>query len=83
MTKIRDARWFVLKRIWVSFAMGDVGIFYGHLVYFRALEIFYCHLVYFVVIWYIFPRFGMLYQEKSGNPNITKPFKGMLYKIGS
>jgi hypothetical protein len=35
--------------------MEDVGIFYGHLVY-------------FVVIWYIIPRFGMLYQEKSGNP---------------
>jgi hypothetical protein len=24
-------------------------------------------LVYFVVIWYIFPRFGILDQEKSGN----------------
>jgi hypothetical protein len=22
----------------------------------------------FVVAWFIFPRFGMLYQEKSGNP---------------
>jgi hypothetical protein len=22
----------------------------------------------FMVIWYIFPRFGMLHQEKSGNP---------------
>jgi hypothetical protein len=32
------------------------------------LEIFYCHLVHFVVIWYIFPRFGILYEEKSGNP---------------
>jgi hypothetical protein len=21
-----------------------------------------------VVIWYIFPRFGKLYQQKSGNP---------------
>jgi hypothetical protein len=21
-----------------------------------------------MVIWYIFPRFGLLYQEKSGNP---------------
>jgi hypothetical protein len=29
---------------------------------------FYVHLVHFVVIWYIFPRFGMLYREKSGNP---------------
>jgi hypothetical protein len=32
------------------------------------LEIFHGHLVYFVVIWYISPRFGILYQEKSGNP---------------
>jgi hypothetical protein len=32
------------------------------------LEISYGHLVYFVVIMYIFPRFGILDQEKSGNP---------------
>jgi hypothetical protein len=32
------------------------------------LEIFYGHLVYLVVIWYIFHRIGILYQEKSGNP---------------
>jgi hypothetical protein len=32
------------------------------------LEILFGHLVYFVVIWYIFPRFGIFYQEKSGNP---------------
>jgi hypothetical protein len=25
-------------------------------------------MVYFVVIWYIFPRFGILCQYKSGNP---------------
>jgi hypothetical protein len=35
--------------------MEDVGIFYGHLIY-------------FLVIWYIFPRFGTLCKEKSGNP---------------
>jgi hypothetical protein len=34
----------------------------------RPLEILYGHLLYFVVIWYIFPRFGILDQEKSGNP---------------
>jgi hypothetical protein len=32
------------------------------------LDIFYGHMVYMVVIWYNFPRFGMLHQEKSGNP---------------
>jgi hypothetical protein len=31
--------------------------------------IFYGRLVYFVVIWYIFPHFGIYYQEKSGNPD--------------
>jgi hypothetical protein len=49
------------------FAMENVGKLFAHLVYFTALEIFYGHLVYFLVIWYIFPRFGMLYQEKSGS----------------
>jgi hypothetical protein len=55
--------------------MEDVGIFYGHLIYFTAiwyilwlLGIFYNYLVYFMFIWYNFFRFGMLRQEKSGNP---------------
>jgi hypothetical protein len=47
----------------------------------RLLGIFCGHLVYFMVIWYIFPRFGMLYQEKSGNtayrrgniPTVVRP----------
>jgi hypothetical protein len=34
----------------------------------RPLGTFYGHLVHFEVIWYISPRFGILYQEKSGNP---------------
>jgi hypothetical protein len=57
-------------------ATGDVGIFYGHLVYFTAiwsilrpfgicilwpLSIFSGYSVYFSL-------FGMLHQEKSGNP---------------
>jgi hypothetical protein len=37
--------------------MEDVGIFYGHLSYFTSI----------CIPWYIFSRFGMLYQEKSGN----------------
>jgi hypothetical protein len=70
--------------------MEDVGIFFGHLVYFTAIwsilwpfwyiswqfgifcayifGIFCGLLVYFMFNWYIFPRFGLLYQEKSGNP---------------
>jgi hypothetical protein len=50
--------------------MDGVGIFYDHLVYFVAFWvcIFCGHSLYSMVIWYIFPRFGMLHQEKSGNP---------------
>jgi hypothetical protein len=48
--------------------MENIGIFLTIWSTLRALEIFYGHLVYFVVIWYIFPRFGILDQEKSGNP---------------
>jgi hypothetical protein len=49
--------------------MENVGIFYAYLVYFKAIGnillpfgIFCGHLVYF-------PRFGLLYKEKSVNPN--------------
>jgi hypothetical protein len=35
---------------------------------FRPLGIFCAHLEYFMLIFHIFPRFGMLHQEKSGNP---------------
>jgi hypothetical protein len=42
--------------------LEDVGIFYGHLEYILwPVGIFYGRLV-------IFPRFGTLHKEKSGNP---------------
>jgi hypothetical protein len=55
----------------------------------RPLEIFNGRLVYFVVSWNIFPRFGMLYQEKSGNPGpepsssfrITRSSPSYLYLV--
>jgi hypothetical protein len=34
----------------------------------RLFVILYSQLVYYVVFWYIFLRFGMLYQDKSGKP---------------
>jgi hypothetical protein len=40
------------------------GLSYGHLVF--VVAIWY---TYFMVIWYIFSGFGILYQEKSGNPD--------------
>jgi hypothetical protein len=56
----------------VIIAMENLGLFYDHVVYFTAIEhilwpfgIFCGHLVFF-------PRFGILYQEKSGNPGLIK-----------
>jgi hypothetical protein len=41
--------------------------------------IFFPLLVYFVVIWYIFPPFGILDQEKSGNPERKSQLDKRLY----
>jgi hypothetical protein len=56
------------EQILEGLAMENLSIFYDYLDFFRDIKIFNGHLVYFVVIWYIFPRFGILDQEKSGNP---------------
>jgi hypothetical protein len=47
-----------LGQFWwdLQVAMEAIGVFCGNLVY-------------FMVIWYTFSRFGMLSQEKSGNPD--------------
>jgi hypothetical protein len=46
------------KFLW-GLAMEDVGIFFGHLVY-------------FIVIWYIFPHFGMLYQKNLATLDLNE-----------
>jgi hypothetical protein len=48
--------------------MASVGIFLDLWSVLRPFGIFNGHLVYFGFVWYIFSRFGMLYQEKSGKP---------------
>jgi hypothetical protein len=46
--------------------------------------IFYGHLVLFVTILMYFPHFGLLYQEKSGNPDwVVKSFLIHLHTYGS
>jgi hypothetical protein len=49
----------------------NAGTFYGHLEYFTAIWYILWPLGNVVVIWNIFPRFGILCQEKSGNPATT------------
>jgi hypothetical protein len=48
--------------------MKGVSKFYGHSVFLLPFRICFALLVYFVVILVYSSRFGMLYQEKSGNP---------------
>jgi hypothetical protein len=55
-------------KIFEGLPMENVGIFMSFGSISRPFGIFCGHLVYLKVIWYIFPRFGMLHQEKSGNP---------------
>jgi hypothetical protein len=50
--------------------MENIGNFYDHLVYFTAIGNIFWPFGCFVEIWYIFPRFGIFDQEKSGNPGI-------------
>jgi hypothetical protein len=45
-----------------------VYILYGHLEYFTVIWYILWPFSNVVVIWYIFPRFGILCEEKSGNP---------------
>jgi hypothetical protein len=47
--------------------MENDGICYGHLEYFRVIWYILWPFGNVVIIWYIFPRFGILCQEKSGN----------------
>jgi hypothetical protein len=68
--------------IWVNFGgscngrcwniLRTFGLFYGHFIY--CSDIWY---LYFVAKCYIFPRLGILYQEKSGNPDL-KPIYDLL-----
>jgi hypothetical protein len=82
--------------IWYIF--WSFGIFSGHLVYFLFIWYIFCsfgifscnliyfydHLLYFMTIWYTFSHLGMLYQEKSGNPDRGQDNRFYaLYLVGS
>jgi hypothetical protein len=70
-----------------SLRLENVDIFHGQLeylmafccddfiYYFRLFQtiLFYDNWVHFVFIWYIFSGFGLMNQEKSGNPVPKKP----------
>jgi hypothetical protein len=71
----RVARWHIFwnqksqfGQILEGLAMEDVGVFYGHVVYFMCIWYILVSFGIFMVIWYIFPVLVCLDQEKSGNP---------------
>jgi hypothetical protein len=70
------ARWFVFKPklpIWVNFEVlwyEESWYVYGHLEHSTANWYILWPIGNLVVIWYLFPRFGILCQEKSGNPDL-------------
>jgi hypothetical protein len=51
-----------------ALAKEVVGLFYGHLVYFTVIWYILWQFGVFVGYLVYFSRFGMLHQEKSGNP---------------
>jgi hypothetical protein len=63
-----------------------VCTFYGYLEYFTVIWYILWSFINAVVIWYIFPRFGLLCQEKSGNPayeqsrSFPKTFRYFIFK---
>jgi hypothetical protein len=70
----RVARWFVFKPkipIWVDWKMFIYFMAIWNIL--RTLWIFYDHLVHWVFIWCTFSGFGIMYQEKSGNPGRKGP----------
>jgi hypothetical protein len=46
-------------------SLGPFGIFYSYIIGVP---------MYILVIWHIFPRFGMLNRKKSGNTGLLLPF---------
>jgi hypothetical protein len=55
--------------------MKNVGIFNCHLEYFKSICYILCPFGSLVVVWHThFPRFGIVCQEKSGNPDQGKKF---------
>jgi hypothetical protein len=56
--------------------LENVDIFYGHLEYFTDIWYIFCSFGTFLFIWNIFTGFGIMYQEKSGNPARQTFFNG-------
>jgi hypothetical protein len=69
-----------VARLYIAYQKFQFGYILEGLVIENVIEIEYitaigyvlCTFGHFVVIWYIIPHFGILYQEKSGNPGSSR-----------
>jgi hypothetical protein len=59
--------WYILWTFGPFMVFGYILWTFGP---FMVSGIFYGHLVHLAVIWWFFSRFGILHQEKSGNPGM-------------
>jgi hypothetical protein len=73
----------ILGKFWTVLKLKVLVNFLAPWSVLRPFGLNYGHLVYFGFIWYIFPRFGMLYKEKSGNTGLPEknvfPFFSVRY----
>jgi hypothetical protein len=57
--------------------MEDVGIFYGHLVYFTVTwYILWLFDIFFGMFWYVLVHFGMLHQKNLATVDVTRTVGG-------
>jgi hypothetical protein len=61
-----------LGKFWRVFQWRMLVLFYGYLVFLSQFGILCDCLVCFKIIWHSFSRFGILYQETSGNPDLKQ-----------
>jgi hypothetical protein len=77
----RVARWYIFKpkiTILEGLALEDVGIFYGHLVYFTTIR----HIwVYFIVIWYVLPILVFCIKMNLATLNSTDPTRAEIHQL--
>jgi hypothetical protein len=59
--------WYIFEGL----GMEYFGMSFVQFLFLMPFGVFYGHLVYYVLVWYIFSKFGMFYEEKSGSPGAT------------
>jgi hypothetical protein len=65
-----ETKKFLFGYILQGLDMENFGTFYGRLEYITAMRYILWPFGNLVAVWHIFPRFGILHHDKSGNPGL-------------